>query len=211
MYQGKGPHRIFADLVSDDDLRSDALILEGVARPIETMCWTDVQAQRDPDNWIDFAVSRCATGSADTPHYHDGWWGAVAETLMSRHDQTLLKRLRLTGACNPPANPLSEWVQQEVRTLTKVCKFSDALASRITWAQLIFWYTLPHAADFLASPDSTKRHQCMPHLKLIVSTLLKAQDAWLGGNRRVEPSLKLIGWDREPLCIEIMALLVQGP
>ena len=130
---------------------------------------------------------------------------------MSRHDQTLLKRLRLTGACNPPANPLSEWVQQEVRTLTKVCKFSDALASRITWAQLIFWYTLPHAADFLASPDSTKRHQRMPHLKLIVSTLLKAQDAWLGGNRQVEPSLKLIGWDREPLCIEIMALLVQGP
>ena len=50
MYQGKGPHRIFADLVSDDDLRSDALILEGVARPIETMCWKDVQAQRDPDN-----------------------------------------------------------------------------------------------------------------------------------------------------------------
>ena len=206
IYKGKGPHLIFADLIQDQELRDRAVIIEGVARPLECGINHDLEQQRKGHvHWVSYAVNRCVGGL-------DSWWNSTVQTMAMRHDpKFLIDRLRLTGPCVPPLSVEAPFLQGEVAKTNLVCDFSDALSARHAWSNMLFSWTLPHGAAFMASPDADVRKQHMQnHFAPMIKALLAAHDAYLGGNLRVSAALQSIGWDDEALPIEILALLVQS-
>jgi len=206
IYKGKGPHKIFVDLIMNDQLRDRAVIIEGVARPLEYGINYDLEQQRKGhSHWVSYAVNRCVGGL-------DSWWNSTVQTMAMRHDpKFLIDRLRLSGPCVPPLSVEEPFLQSEVAKMNLVCDFSDALSARHVWSNMFFSWTLPHGAAFMASPDADVRKQHMQnHFAPMIKALLAAHDAYLGGNLRVSAALQSIGWDDEALPIEILALFVQS-
>jgi hypothetical protein len=194
---------MYVEFVQDDSLIDDAIIIEDVARPCETLCNDLMDKQRQgPDGSIELALRRCIGGK-------ESWWGCVAEILLKRQSRELLvNRLGLTPPCSPPVDPGAAFLKAEIKTITCVTLFSQALASRVAWSQLMFRFQLPFALAFMLSTSKVTRKEHMASLKLLILALVGCQDAYISGASRVKEVLEDAGCD-DGLSIEIMALLLQ--
>ena len=205
IYAGRGPHRMFAEFTADDHVRHVAATLEFIGRALESRCFKDMDAQRKgSEAQLQYLLER-ATGSNK-----DSWWETVADILLARHDACLVDVLRMTPQCTPPVSLDSELVTEDIKQLESAMKYSDCLASRVAWSQLIFRFTLPFAAMFMVSTSKQVRAKGMRHLKAVIETVLKLQDAVIAGDEKCQLVLNDIYWADEALSIEIMALSVQS-
>ena len=194
---------MFADFVQDDSLRDDAIIIDEITRPLESEHNSDLEQQSESTTkQLEWYCNRCLGGQ-------DSWWGVVAEILCKRHDKDLFRRLRLAPPCNPPVPFDAPYIQDDIRTLEKAIVFSNALASRYVWSQMLFRYTLPHGIAFLLSRSAQRRKDGMILLKQMVEAVVSAQDK-PSQSKDLQEILADIGWADESLPIEIMALLMQS-
>lgn len=129
----------------------------------------DIQ-RKGPEAQLKFAIER-ATGSGE-----DNWWGTVSDIILTRHDKDLVKVLRMTPQCVPPLSLDSSIAAEDVRELKSAHAYSDALAARVAWSQLMFRWTLPHAASFMISTSRSFRRRHMPHLRNMITALLQLQE-----------------------------------
>lgn len=101
--------------------------------------------------------------------------------------------------------------QEEANTLENGFKFAVALASNLSWRNLIHRFALPGAAVLLLSRDPNEKDEAMGFVKKIIDCVLHLNSLC----RRIQSKFLLelmddLGWHREVLNIEIMAMVRQS-
>ena len=77
------------------------------------------------------------------------------EILGALTSPLLYKKMRLAPATDPPLNPDSVYVQQDVEVAQAAFDFAANLAANFLWGQLLYKYTLPlGAATLLSDSDA---------------------------------------------------------
>ncbi|CAK9104319.1 unnamed protein product [Durusdinium trenchii] len=129
------------------------------------------------------------------------------EILRALADMNLYKQMRCAGHCYPPADV--NYLLDDAELVEVATKFAVELAANTSWAQMLYTMTLPLACGTLLSQKKADRVSCLKHLRVLVESILKAED-WVMRKPLLDLVLTDLAYHEEPLVREIMALLTQG-
>lgn len=161
-YSGRGPIRMFNDLIHDRQLQLDLIILTEVGDPLHSLCDTSLEQQKG--NALEWASER-ALGSEKS------WWGTCLQILHKVQDPTASQRLGTTPHLNVPCPNDTPWLDSEHGLQRKLFKFAVSLSSNTLWAHACFGRTVPHAIALLLRRTAPERHQSLKLLKEMVSAI----------------------------------------
>ncbi|CAJ1366373.1 unnamed protein product, partial [Effrenium voratum] len=188
-YSGRGPTRMFCDLIADRRLQQHAILITSVAQPLEKFYHDSLEAQKANSRL--FAATRSAGG-----------------VLMKAHNARLFRQMGLSPRFgNVPAGN-EPWVQEEVEMVKLVWTFASHLASNISWSQLQHKYSLPHAVAVLAHPSPEVRRSGMDLLKRMTLAIRKAMEK-SSTHGYLTDVLRDVGWHEQVLPTEIMIMMWQ--
>ena len=194
-YKTVGPHKMYMDIMCDDDLRSAAEIIVQVGTPLHEQYRTDLKSQKDGvDSMLEWCAQRALASTQLT----------VIEIFKVQGAKTLFSGLRLPY-CNPPL-PYDKCMQHDIDITEKACKFATHLAANYGWGEMLHYYTLPLAATSLIAKDVADRDRGMKHLKRLVEAIIEAEEM-VQTNPSIQPLLTDLAFVEEPFAREIMILL----
>ena len=198
-YKSAGPHKMYMDIMGDDDLRAAAEILTHVTRPLHEQYRNDLHSQKDGfDPMLEWAARRSLASTQET----------VIQIFQAQASRQLFQALRLPH-CSPPVDYDLSLLHDDITITEKAVKFATHLSSNYGWSEMLHHYTLPLAATSLIARNRTDRERGMRHLKRLVNAIAAAEDA-VHENASLQAVLADLAFPDEAMAREIMCLLLQA-
>ena len=200
-YKSVGPHKMYMDIMGDDQLRAAGEILVHVTRPLHEQYKNDLDGQKNGlEAMLEWSAQRSLASTQAT----------VINIFKMQSSKALFRAMRLPH-CYPPLDYDENLVElQDDITLTeKAAKFATHLSSNYAWGEMLHHYTLPLAATSLLAGRAADQQRGLKHLKRMVEAIVHAEDV-AETNPSVRPLLRDIAFPDEPLAREIMVLLKRG-
>ena len=202
LFNQKGPTVMVAGFMADKSVKLIAHIIVDITFPLESSYYDTLQ--RVSRGWSSQAqwVSGRAVGE---------WLRTVTGILSvlesdQLHDHLELSRnMRLANI--PAEDDWPVWALQEKDVLDQAFNFAVALAENWLWANIHFWFEFPSLVASLLHDDEMIVDMAWEHMQ----TLAKAVNT---AEKVQRPSVKQLmsdlGWHREQLARDAMALTLQG-
>lgn len=204
LFNNKGPTVMISRFMSDPELRYAALIILDVSYPLENSYYSTLEALshgwQEQMSW----TSNRALG--------DSWVATVASILQTLESEKIHDHLDM-GHClrsEVPPEILPDWAADEVKRLEKAALFATKLSEHWLWSNIFYFYHFPSVAMGFLSEDPARRDMIFNHMGRLASAVNAAEMEY---DRRKNGNLKRLlfdlGYNRQPLAREVMALVLQ--
>ena len=190
-----------AGFMADKLLKFHAKILVAVSYPLENAYYHNLEV-------LAKGYQEQAMWMAD--RVLGSWVQTVAKILLALNESKLHDALEMTRSLREqlPPEAFPEWALEETKILEIASNFSTKLAEHWLWANIHYWYEFPHAIGCLLNPNQEVVEMAFDHLKRLATAVNEAEKEKYQ-NDLMTQLLRDLGWNRQQLAREAMALVLQ--
>eukprot|EP00435_Cladocopium_sp_Y103_P036593 s312_g9.t1 len=200
LFNQKGPTNMICEFMSDTSLKFTARTIVDISFPLESSYYSTLEQVAQGWNSQCCWVSGRAVGE---------WLHTIHEITRVLESDLLHDHLDMTGCMRMVAPPevWPPWALKEQERLNEAYVFAVALAENWLWANIHFWLEFPSVIACALHPEEEITTMAFNHMERLAKVVNAVE-------RHERPLMKELlndlGWNREQLARESMALVLQG-
>jgi hypothetical protein len=200
LFNQKGPTNMICEFMSDSSLKVTARIVVDISYPLESSYYSTLKQVAEGWNSQRCWVSGRAVGE---------WLHTIHEITRVLESELFHDHLDMTRCMRMVAPPevWPQWALQEQERLNEAYVFAMALAENWLWANIHFWLEFPSVIACVLHSDEEIATMAFAHMENLAKAVNTVE-------RHERPLMKELlsdlGWNREQLARESMAMVLQG-